>query len=300
MKMLTSFAIALLAVTGCAGQSDSTEESADAIVGVEDLSLVEQAFHLEADRPNAQGHFLRTDNVLRAGACYSKTKGSASGDDWRVRRYTKGAIFFRKPGAAPEGDGRPITCLDLDMPGEGANYTLSLGRFELDTVLRYRLGAPVSSVTANFAFEHGRIPFDFIKPVTDTASSINRPIFYDREFQSVKRPGAAEKGVSAEIVAMVHQFAWRTGKANYYFAVAMDPVGNFLSSDIDLEFGLEHARYEHLDAHRFRDLGSNANEHIYISPKFSDLNFRDRVVAHCWRALGPAGTPIGTFKCDGM
>jgi len=290
---------AALALAACSPQGETEGVSADEVVGIEDFGAVEKSFGLERDVANEAGHYKRRDGVLEAGPCYKRTKGGPDAATWKMRRYTRGAAFFRKLEADAGQDGRPIFCLDVDISSDAGRTTQSFGRFELDTVLRYQLGKPQPAAANGFGFEKGVITTRANRPETDAPNSIESPNFHDREFASLTRTD--ERALKSQLVTFVHRFAWLTAKSNDYYALAVDPVGKLES--VEAQGGITHARYQRLDVHWFREPGGPgalAAEHLYLTPKQSDADLEKTAIAHCSRKLDGLGSPTGDFSCQGL
>ncbi|MBX3202532.1 MAG: hypothetical protein KF894_30680 [Labilithrix sp.] len=141
-------------MAGCASPEgdDDVGASADEVVGVSDLSLLERTFGLTADR-RANGKWSRD---VTKGPCYAAYVHAESGVEYR--RYTKGAAFFaREDDEHPErGADRPVLCVDLDEPG------ISLDSVGLDAVFRFDLGRALGRDSAPggeayLEFQRGRL-----------------------------------------------------------------------------------------------------------------------------------------------
>lgn len=135
---LVALGVVGLLVVGCSGAPDSDVDSqSQEVVGIEDLSRLEQAMGFERDRHLA-GSWQRPEANLTRGTCYKQTIGSANPERWTMRRYTTGAVFFEK--ASADTGGRAIACVDYDRKTD--DYTQSLEGMGLDAILRYGLGEP--------------------------------------------------------------------------------------------------------------------------------------------------------------
>jgi hypothetical protein len=143
--------LAVSTVACAASPSTDEAESNDSdLTGVTDLSEMESALGLWKDHKLPNGQWSRSDAKLEAGACYKKLIGGPDGASYQLRRYSNGASFFKKLGAgAASGDERPILCVDIDYARWNGTTTVaattSLDDFEIDSVVRYRLGAPEGS-----------------------------------------------------------------------------------------------------------------------------------------------------------
>lgn len=121
----------ILTLVACAANSSDPASESEDVVGLTDLTQMEQEFGLVKDQ-KINGQWTRSDEKLKAGACYNP--------DLEVRRYTKGAAFFAKKGTAPgTGDKRAVMCVDFD----GEERPISLYGFGLDLAVRAHLGAPL-------------------------------------------------------------------------------------------------------------------------------------------------------------
>lgn len=129
----------LLAV-GCSAASSDGEEaarSADEVVGITDLPLLEKTLGLVADK-KVNGAWSRD---VRKGECHAAYAADAT---VQYRRYKNGAAYFdsRVEASREQGDERPVLCVDLDQP------KLSLDGVALDAIFRFDLGKPLGTDSA--------------------------------------------------------------------------------------------------------------------------------------------------------
>jgi hypothetical protein len=139
-------ASASFAIAGCSAADETTADDSDALTGVTDLSALETELGLVKDvkAAGAAGTWTRPDAKLTAGPCYKQTMAGDFAASYEFRRYTKGAAFFSKLGAAPgEGDKRLVACVDIDVaddPSGDGPATFALSGVALDSAMRYHLG----------------------------------------------------------------------------------------------------------------------------------------------------------------
>src|SRR5690349_20385817 len=92
--LLASFVLGCASRTGDVSDPEGEESS---VVGVTDFSAVESELELQKDSKDAQGKWRRDDASLKNGPCYTKFITNGEGK-YELRRYTKGAAFFKKAG----------------------------------------------------------------------------------------------------------------------------------------------------------------------------------------------------------
>ncbi|MBX3262712.1 MAG: hypothetical protein KIS78_13010 [Labilithrix sp.] len=146
-------AVGCVVVAGCASpEGDDVGASADEVVGVGDLALLERTFGLTADR-RVNGSWSRD---VTKGPCYAAYVRAGSAVEYR--RYAKGAAFFEREDDEhrERGEDRPVLCVDLDDPG------ISLDGVGLDAVFRFDLGAALGRDSApggeaSLEFQRGRL-----------------------------------------------------------------------------------------------------------------------------------------------
>jgi hypothetical protein len=147
MSFITSGSFGLLVAcgflaVGCSSaatsESEEAESSADEVVGVADLPLLQKTLGLVADQ-KVNGAWSRD---VTKGGCHAAY--AARDATVQYRRYKNGAAFFdsRVEASREQGDERPVLCVDLDQP------KLSLDGVALDAIFRFDLGKPVGTDSA--------------------------------------------------------------------------------------------------------------------------------------------------------
>jgi hypothetical protein len=302
------FVLTALVFACGASQADDGDANGDVgeddITGVQDLGALETELALTKDQRGANGQWKRPDAKLTAGGCYKQTKGSATPNDFEFRRYTEGAVFFRKLGAAPgAGDERPVLCLDLDIRGrDNVPETVTADRFEIDVMMRYDLGREQAAEgalgTEYFQFARGAMRVvDAIPVPPGTTDSLDTPLFRGGTFGGIDLGRAGENDpINPSLAKLVFRFAWKDAKAEDKFTLHDDPVGKFVSSEWN-GGTIQRIRYEHLDAHFIRSANTEA---LYITPKQSDTNLAANAAVTCTRNVDGQGKATTKFQCSGL
>jgi hypothetical protein len=301
-----------LAMFGCAVEapSDADAVGEEDITGLRELSSVEQQLSLTRDERTGR-EYDRSDAQLKAGPCYQKTIGTKSGDAYEFRRYTDGAAFFRRRGTEPgTGDERPVACIDLDAGVDSNGPTVEIGRFELDMIMRYRLGRERTTETREFwtltRLDRGTL--ELFTSAGRGGDTLSTPRV--RGDILAKLQLGADRTLSGTLARVVYEYAWKSAKAADRFIVSDDPVGEFDS--IAYEDSAEgpritHARFLRLDAHEIvtkATATAPAIESLYITPKLSDDAVEMRAIVQCSRPIDPHDTMVGPatndFYCEGL
>jgi hypothetical protein len=282
---------------GCSAKADdSADESEDAVTGVTDLTEMEAALGLTIDSKDAEGNWSRGPAKYRGGPCYAKTRGQSNGRTYEARRYTHGAAFFKKKGTAPgTSDLRPVLCVDVDVGGE----TIAVDDFELDTVIRYRMGALLrrdgAAGSSYLAFDNGH--FRYVNQFCQGFDASNQTALASGCLGEVKFPGSQSANTS--LLLLAYQYAAKTAKSIDRYSFADDPVGRYVSTE-NAEQGaspgvtssVQNIHFEKVD---LRFISSDGYATLAIVPKNTPTDKTDeRALALCRR------DPAHHFDCRGL
>jgi hypothetical protein len=301
-RMFVSCALVFTAVGCAASSSESSAPSNDnAITGVTDLSEMEAALGLYGDTKDAHGAYERPEAKLVAGPCYAKLMKGPSAAEYELRRYTSGAAFFKKAGAGvASGDERPVLCVDVDVDdaeGDGPQ-TIMVSDIEIDSVLRYRLGAPTggdgAAGTFYDDFTNGAVSYHGgYCPEKTGFDPLSPDAMKTFCFGEVKFPG--DNGADGRLQLLVYQFASKNAAATNRYSMSADPVGRFVSMEGD--GANQHIRFEHLDGHSSQNKDGTVTT-IAITPKNSDAAIATNAIVTC--TIAQTDNEIYDVKCKGI
>lgn len=251
----------------CAAASSTSEPAANDsdLTGVTDLTDMEAALGLQKDWQQADGTWYRGNDKLEAGACYKKLIAGPDGASYQFRRYSTGASFFKKLDAGAEsGDERPVLCVDIDIERwEGSKSyreTMALNDFEIDSVIRYRLGTPKGSDGAAGSiyntFEGGAVHY-----INATCYGEGSTFTFDPtsegEISRSCLAGAMFPGSNGEVggagLLTVYQYARLKAHETNRFSYDADAVGRFIRVKGQWDSPDQVVEYEHMDLHIVRD-----------------------------------------------
>lgn len=310
-------ASALVACGGGADASDSSEATADAIVGVTDLKNLESTLGLVLDTTTPSGTPFN-------GACYNALKTGATAANYEPRRYAGGstAWFAVKGSGLDAGDQRPVVCLDIQTP----TMHTSLSGVVLDAVLRYGLGRLRSTVNGTLVFDAGTVKF---RPCGVATSSVARatPIgvpvnlapsiggcldaieLEGVSITSVYSPGGPTTGtlsIEGATAYAVYRYAYASSRRTQNFSVASDAVGKFLHKAESFGDGPSSGNSWHFsraDAHYASSWGiatgakdSSTDETIQLTAPGAAPS---SAFASCSRNI-PDGHDAPDFQCRGL
>lgn len=288
-----------MACTAGSRSVDASSSDSD-ITGVTDLTEMEAALGLNHDFKGPDGKWSRGDETLKNGPCYQKLMTGAEGASYQFRRYSNGAAFFKKLGAgAASGDERPVVCVDVDIfdqfSGSDQAQTISLSDFEVDSVVRYRFGAPQGTEGAagsSYAnFEGATIHYSNYYCALDGAAWTFEPAAQSELtkwcFSGMQFPGSQGE-IEGHALLVVYQYALARSSESNRFSSQADPVGRFVSVQGGYDAAEQIVKYEKLDLHILRqgDLSryvltpheAPAASKIY---ECSTTVENENVVAHC-------------------
>lgn len=260
--LLSALAVSAAACAGAEPGAGGDSGSSDSdITGVTDLTEMEAALGLSKDFKNPDGSWYRGDDKLKAGACYKKLIGGPDGASYIFRRYSTGASFFKKLNAgAASGDERPVVCVDVDVEqwdgSQSTTYTLGMNDFEVDSVIRYRLGRPGMEDGAA-----GSLYQQFDGGWMHYVNQFCYPNGAEKQFEPLSPAelsrdclsGAQFPGSGGEIdgaaLLMVYQYAYNHSVPSNRFSSASDPVGRFIRVEGTYDSPEQIVHYENMDLH---------------------------------------------------
>jgi hypothetical protein len=278
LPLLLALGLAASTVACSASPSDEAAGSTDSdITGVTDLTEMESALGLSKDFKKPDGSWYRGDDKLKAGECYKKLIDGPDGASYQFRRYSTGASFFKKQGAgAASGDERPVVCVDVDIDRwNGTSYdhfSDALNDFEVDSVIRYRLGAPQGSEGAAGhsykSFIGGAINYvnywcygdgpDF-KFDPASPAEVARDCMGGMSF-----PGSVGE-IDGAALLTVYQYALSKASQSDRFSSQADAVGRFIKVTGDYQTPEQVIAYEKADLHVVRS-GAPTSVKYVLSP----------------------------------
>lgn len=268
LRVLPLLALGLAASTVACSASTSTDGAAGSsdsdITGVTDLGEMESALGLWKDTKKPDGTWSRGDDKLKAGGCYQKTVGGADGASYQFRRYSNGASFFKKLGAgAASGDERPVVCVDVDIDRWYGNQeeqsTMALSDFEVDAVIRYRLGTPQGSEGAagssydsfNGGMVHWSNVLCYGEGSTYVFDSLSPGELAHGCLSGAQFPGSGNE-IDGAALLTVYQYAYAKGTQSNRFSADGDAVGRFIKVKGDWQSPEQVLEYENADLHIVR------------------------------------------------
>lgn len=263
---------------GASPSTDSAAGSSDSdITGVTDLGEMESALGLWKDTKKPDGTWSRGDDKLKAGACYKQTVGGADGASYQLRRYSNGASFFKKLGAgAASGDERPVVCVDVDVDrwygDQHEETTVALNDFEVDAVIRYRLGTPQGSDGAAGSmyetFNGGNVHWSNVRCYGDGPEwkfdSLSPAELAHGCLSGASFPGSGNE-IDGAALLTVYQFAYLKGTASNRFSADADVVGRFIKVRGDWQSPDQVIEFEKADLHIVRS-GAPTNIKYQLTP----------------------------------
>ncbi len=295
-----------LGAVGCSQEADDVGDDEEAIVGAEDLKTLEKELSLTRDVKDKKGNYARSNATIKTGACYTKTRGGKDGASYEILRYTNATAVLKKQGSGlSSGEARPVLCMDLDLDIGGTNVPQYVGRAQLDTIVRFHLGRigqisdRADGKTSTVAFERG----SYIVALEQSpgADSLDNPSWRSRALLGITTSGS-KKVIDPTLVSLAYRYAWNSAVGRDQFDAASDPVGKFLSVEVDAQKN-EHLHFERVDVHRVvtGEGGSSGVDTITITPKsVGNLKNPDQTIASCERALDEDGDPTEKFDCTGL
>lgn len=300
-RLFVSCALVVTAV-GCAASEPGAASNDDAITGVTDLSEMESALGLYGDTKDTHGNYERPEAKLEAGPCYVKLMKGPDAANYELRRYTTGAAFFKKEGAGlASGAERPVLCVDVDVDasenGDGAQ-TIMVSDIEIDSVLRYRLGAPTggdgAAGTFYDDFQNGAVSYHGgYCPENSSFDPLAANAMSTFCFGEVKFPG--DSGADGRLQLLVYEFASKKAAKTNRYSMAADPVGRFVSMQGD--YTSQHIRFEHLDGHSSQNKDGTVTT-IAITPKNSDNDIAAKALVTC--TIAQTDNEVYDVKCTGI
>lgn len=303
LALASLFVAGVTSLAGCSTETASSDVASGGdeqdITGVTDLSELESAFGLSKDTKDAQGNWGRHKDILTNGPCYKRTVGGPDGASYQFRRYSSGAAFFKKLGAGPQsGDERPVVCVDVDRWGIEGVSTMEVDDFQVDSAIRYRLGAPTGGDGAAGSyyegFANGHFRFSNWYCSEQPFEPLNQSAFGSSCLSEVTFPGG--NGVDADLVTLVYQYAHKHAVGTDRFSTLNDAAGRFVSMEGSWETKEVHLHFERLDAHLTRF--ENGSRAIFLTPKGTEPSINLAVAACLISASGDDGR--STYGCNGL
>jgi len=304
---------ASLLTFGCASNvDDSTNaDSSDAVTGLTDLAEFEAEFAFIKDVKDEQGNYSRGQDRLASGPCYQSLMAGPGAESYQFRRYRDGAAFFKKLGAGPaSGDKRPVLCADIDYQNSDGYYegTVKASDFEIDAALRYRLGrrGRDDGAAGTLYADYSKGNLRYINQFCENYDALSVNSLGSGCLGGADFPGSMDP--SGILMNVVYQYAWKASVQSDAYSFQDDPVGRFVSMEVDGGYDgahdiprtFEHVRFEKLDAHVI--FAANGVQKVSITPKNSDGSIDGSAIVQCTKTPEIPTYPEGkgSIQCRGL
>jgi hypothetical protein len=137
------------------------------------------------------------------------------------------------------------------------------------------------------------------RPAFDSIDAYPSSYLYHLQMEQ-NDPKTPNVYVSGSLASLAYRYAYKVGSRRDAFTLSGDPLGPFVKMDQvdnDDKTSVEHARFEHVDAHRVVTYNL---ERLAITPKSSDDHIVENAVVLCTRSLNDDFVPTTAFQCRGL